>query len=235
MPAKSSNSLITRIRAGNSQVYLVHNGSRSILVDAGIPRKAGRILAHVEKAGLSPHDVALIVITHAHFDHVGGLYALQRATGAAVLAHPYEAHSLRKGSGRFPAGTRPIFSLVSSVGQKLLAPLNRFHPVDAVQLIEETRPLDEYGIDGCILPTPGHTAGSISLILRDKVAIVGDTAFGIFRSTAYPPFADDPRALLESWRRLLDTGCRTFLPAHGRPVRRDLLQSGLDRRSKRVV
>jgi hydroxyacylglutathione hydrolase len=225
---------ITPIRAGNGRVYLVQNGSRSILVDAGIPGMAERILSAAAKCGLNRTDIALILVTHAHFDHAGSLAALQRETGAVVLAHPFEAAQLRQGSGSFPAGTRPVFSLVSYLGRRFMSRLNRFQPLNDVSEVEGLQALSEYGLDGWILPTPGHTLGSLSLILGDRVAIVGDALFGIFPGRAYPPFANDPRQVLESWGVLLAAGCQTYFPAHGRPVSRAVLQSNLERECRRL-
>jgi glyoxylase-like metal-dependent hydrolase (beta-lactamase superfamily II) len=53
------------------------------------------------------------------------------------------------------------------------------------------------------------------VIIENEIALVGDTLFGIFRGSVFPPFADNPKLMVQSWKKLLDTGCTTFLPAHG--------------------
>ncbi|UTB31789.1 MAG: hypothetical protein NKF70_09735 [Methanobacterium sp. ERen5] len=50
----------------------------------------------------------------------------------------------------------------------------------------------------------------MSIIIDNKIAIVGDAMFGIFGNSIYPPFADNPKIMIESWGKLLDTGCSSF-------------------------
>ncbi len=61
----------------------------------------------------------------------------------------------------------------------------------------------------------------------------GYAAFGIFRNTIFPPFADNTRRLIQSWKKLLDTPCHTFLPGHGGPITRKMLEKEYRHRSKR--
>jgi hydroxyacylglutathione hydrolase len=221
---------IIRIRTGNSQVYLIKNGHRSILVDAGLAKTPRYILAEAASVGVQPPDIALIVVTHAHYDHVGGLHTLSQVTGGDILAHPYEAGCMEKGFSPFPKGTNMLGRTVAALGKRLAKYYSSFHPVIATIQVSESYDLEPYGLQGFILPTPGHTAGSLSLILNDDVAIVGDSAFGIFPGKVYPPFADDPQTLLSSWEVLLAAGCQTFLPGHGRPISRDSLKACLTRK-----
>jgi glyoxylase-like metal-dependent hydrolase (beta-lactamase superfamily II) len=84
----------------------------------------------------------------------------------------------------------------------------------------EPLPLQEYGIPGSILHTPGHTAGSVSVLLDSGEAFVGDLAMNRFPlrvSPGLPIFAEDSAAVIESWRLLLKQGARTVYPAHGKP------------------
>ena len=75
-----------------------------------------------------------------------------------------------------------------------------------------------------LLHTPGHTSGSISLIIDDEIALVGDALFHILPWSVFPPFGNDIDQLIESWKKLLGTGCRLFLPAHGSEIKKELLE-----------
>ena len=77
---------------------LVTSPRGHVLIDGALPESAAGILASIRALGFRPRDVRLIVNSHAHFDHAGGIAALQRATGAAVAAHPWSAAVLRKGA-----------------------------------------------------------------------------------------------------------------------------------------
>ncbi|MBP1668661.1 MAG: Zn-dependent hydrolase, partial [Bacteroidetes bacterium] len=107
-----------------------------------------------------------------------------------------------------------------------------YDPCKADLVIEERFDLNDLGFNAYILHTPGHTPGSISLIVDDEIALVGDCMFGVFRNSAFPPFALDSDQLIESWKKLLDTGCRLFLPSHGAQDSRNLVQWDYTRRKK---
>jgi len=69
------------------------------------------------------------------------------------------------------------------------------------------------------------TSGSICIVVNNEIAIAGDTLFGIFKNSAFPPFAYNTEKLIQSWEELLETGCNTFLPSHGHEKSREQLQS----------
>ena len=69
-----------------------------ILIDAGLPESAAPIAANIEALGFDVADIRLIVTSHAHYDHAGGVAALQRASGARVGASPRSAPVLRRGT-----------------------------------------------------------------------------------------------------------------------------------------
>jgi hydroxyacylglutathione hydrolase len=218
---------IRRIRSGNSAVYLVSNGSRSILVDAGMQPQAEPVLAGIAAAGLAPTDIALIVLTHTHKDHAAGLPALKQATGAPVLVHAAEAAFLRRGFSPFPGGATPFGRAVAAIGYLLYPLIGRFTPFEPDIEITARFDLSAYDLPGYLLPTPGHTLGSTSLILDGGAALVGDAMFGVYPRSAFPPFACDVPELLRSWQRLLDTRAQVFYPGHGRPVTRQILAADL--------
>ena len=90
-----------------------------------------------------------------------------------------------------------------------------YEPTDFDVSVDGEFRLEPFGFPGYVLPTPGHSPGSISAIIDDEIAIVGDAMFGVFAGSVFPPFADDVRLMVESWKKLLDTGCGTYLPGHG--------------------
>jgi len=82
--------------AGVSAV-LIDGGSELVLIDGGLPQSAAPILANVRALGFDPKQISLILVSHAHYDHVGGVNAIQRYTGARVLASAPAAEALRRG------------------------------------------------------------------------------------------------------------------------------------------
>jgi len=79
---------------------LVTSSQGHVLLDGGLPANAPQILASIKAAGFDPRDVKVIVNSHAHYDHAGGIAALQRATGAQVMALDWSAGVMRRGVTR---------------------------------------------------------------------------------------------------------------------------------------
>lgn len=76
---------------------LITSPAGHVLIDGALPSSAPEILDHIRELGFRVRDVKLILNSHAHFDHAGGIAALQRATGARVAASPASAAVLRRG------------------------------------------------------------------------------------------------------------------------------------------
>jgi glyoxylase-like metal-dependent hydrolase (beta-lactamase superfamily II) len=72
------------------------------------------------------------------------------------------------------------------------------------------------------------------LVVDDEIAIVGDCMFGVFKSSIFPPVAEDPDEMIRSWGKLLETNCSIFLPSHGSANDRSLVQWEFDRRSGKL-
>jgi glyoxylase-like metal-dependent hydrolase (beta-lactamase superfamily II) len=215
---------ITTIRMMTSNAYLVANGKQAILIDAGMKKKEKKFLAALERMKIAPQDIQLIILTHTHYDHAGSIKALQQITNAKVLVHQAEAGCLAQGYCAFPKGTMWFPKIMSAIGRALNKKVGRYAPVTPDILISKKFDLHAYGIDGYVLPTPGHTAGSLSVVIAEDHAIVGDTLFNIFKHSVFPPYANDQEGLLKSWKKLLEIRCEYFYPGHGKPFTRERLQ-----------
>jgi glyoxylase-like metal-dependent hydrolase (beta-lactamase superfamily II) len=90
--------------------------------------------------------------------------------------------------------------------------------------------LSDYGIPGRVLHTPGHSAGSVSILLDSGEAFVGDLAMNKFPlrlSPGLPIFAEDQEAVVRSWSMLLEQGATTVYPAHGGPFSADVIRNAI--------
>ncbi|MDR7428403.1 MAG: MBL fold metallo-hydrolase [Armatimonadota bacterium] len=209
---------ISRIVLGLSNCYLVR-GAGIVVVDPG--PWGGRVLPRLlRRAGIRPEDVRLILLTHAHIDHVGSAAHLRRLTGAPVAAHRLEQGWLESGFVAVPDGVSPWGRVLAAAMRPVAARL-RFPPVRVDILLDDMpTPLAGYGLPGQVIFTPGHSPGSVSLVLDSGEAFVGDLAIGgsAFRPRpGMPVLADDPRALRRSWQRVIAAGASMIYPGHGRP------------------
>jgi glyoxylase-like metal-dependent hydrolase (beta-lactamase superfamily II) len=196
--------------------YLVTNGRFNVIVDTSV--KSERNLLHKKIQKIPACD--WIFLTHAHFDHVGNAAFLQKQFSSKILISSDEKSFLTKGFSPISDGTNVLTkSLTSLVKNRKIF---RFEKVtENIFTANELSYFDE--IKTSVLKTPGHTCGSISFIIDDEIAIIGDTMVN-FAGNIFPPFADSCSELKKSWQILLDTGCKLFLPAHGKIVSRSVLQ-----------
>jgi glyoxylase-like metal-dependent hydrolase (beta-lactamase superfamily II) len=203
---------------GHSNSYLIISGDKVLLVDAGCPGKLQNLQAALEQNNLTFTDIVLVILTHTHYDHTGCLAEIKKRSGAKVLVHASEKRHLEKGSTPFPEGTMWFSKIISGIGNILLASKSKYQPVNPDIAVKGDYDLGKYIPGAKVVPTPGHTAGSISLVIRDEVSFVGDTLFNILPWSVFPPFANDVPELLKSWKKLIASGCRTFYPGHGKPI-----------------
>src|SRR5262245_36889690 len=99
---------------------LITSDQGHILIDGALPQSATIIEANIRVLGFQLRDVRLLLNSHEHFDHAGGLAALQRATGARVAASPAAARALRQGhptpeDPQYQSGMKAPFEAVKNV------------------------------------------------------------------------------------------------------------------------
>ena len=214
------------IKLGTSNSYLIKTSKGYILVDAGNSSKAGLFQKRLKELIIDSREIILIIITHVHYDHVGSLAEIQKITGADVLVHTKEKELLQNGITVFPESTMVLSRALSSIFKIFAWKWTRFTAVSPDITIGDKFDLGVYGVQGRVITTPGHTMGSISVVLESGEAFVGDTCFNVFtsvRSSIFPPFADNIELLYQSWKILLDSKAKIFLPGHGKPFTREKL------------
>lgn len=183
--------------------YSVYMNSREFLVDTGLKSSGKKIISYYRNAGKKP-DV--ILITHYHPDHVGGLQKIVEEFNPEVYAPDVEIGVI-KGTDepQVPNGLLP----------KLAKVLLRFNPVDSVKPLSE---LDEPGVE--VVDSHGHTPGSSSFNFAHIGALfVGDAIFNqkgaarVNRTSCL-----DLNEAEKSLKKLLDFSETTIYPGHGLPI-----------------
>jgi len=216
------------LQHASTNAYLIEQGGSITLVDALFPSSHRHLERALSALGRSPADVRALVLTHAHFDHLGMAAGLRDAgvpiwlhpADAPIAAHPYSYRPARPRllyPLRFPAAL-PILTAMVSVGALSVQGI-REHSA-----LEHGATLDVPGAPR-VLATPGHTDGHVALHLPDRDAvIVGDALVTLDPYTAKTgprvvaaAATNDPELALASLTVLAGTGAGAVLPGHGEP------------------
>ena len=189
---------------------LVTSPQGHILIDGALPESAPLIAAHIEKLGFKLSDVKLILNSHVHFDHAGGIAELQKLTGAKVIASDIAAKVLESGKsdrsdpqfGHLPA--YPAVSNVEALGQKQSVSVG---PLTLT-----------------VIHTPGHSPGGTSwtwqsceaqrclnLVYGDSLNAIADATFKYSGDQRYPQAKTD---LQHSIAALKAAKCDILVTAH---------------------
>ncbi len=217
------------VTLGFDHCYVIQ-GEGVIMIDGGAPKQAKGFMEALERLSVRPEEIQLIVITHGHWDHIGSAKDIKEITGAKIAMHRREKDWLEKSLKPLPPGVTTWGRILIGT-MAMLMPLVHIPATDVdVVLGDEELSLAEYGIPGRVIHTPGHSMGSVSVLLETGDAFVGDLAMNKFPlrfSPGLPIFAEDMQKVRESWKLLLDQGAATIYPAHGKPFSAEIIRKAL--------
>jgi metallo-beta-lactamase class B len=187
--------------------YLVATPEGHVLLDGGLPETAARIEAGVERLGFHLKDVKILLKSHAHFDHAGGLAALKAKSGARLLAS---------------AGDAPVLA-AGGKGDFLFGDTFTFPPVAVDRQVRDRETVTLGGTTLTAHLTPGHTKGCTSweIAVRDgaetrhAVVLCSLSILPQARLTGKPSYTGIAGDFLRSYALLKALPCDIFLAAHG--------------------
>lgn len=208
-----------RIRGSRSNIYLV-SAETLVLIDTGMPGDEKIVLAAIMELGYRPEDVAYILITHAHLDHVGALGRLKQVTGAKVVAGESERDFIE---GRRMLCSMKREGLSGMIFKAILFLLEKYkakyEPVILdIPVCGDGREAMVAGFK--IIPTPGHSMGSLSYQCLSKSALfAGDALTGVpVPGLPLRAGCADYKLALSSVRHISSLAFDRLLFGHGDPV-----------------
>jgi metallo-beta-lactamase class B len=189
---------------------LITSGDGHILFDGALPQSAAMIDRNIRRLGLRPEDIRLIVNSHAHYDHAGGIAAFQRLSGVTVAASPSGARALEAG---LPTPDDPQY-----------IDREAFPPVSGVRVVSDGEVLRVGALEITARLTQGHTPGStawtwrscegtrcMNVVYADSLNAVSSQGFRFTGDATRP-------SIVESFRRSILTvenlSCDILLTVH---------------------
>ncbi len=212
---------IIQLRSKGCNVYLLERDGENFLIDTGTPASGKLIESQIESS------INGIIITHAHFDHIGSAAFLQKKFDCEIFAHEKDLPYLR--------GTKKL--KFSGFLGRLASFAERFF---RVEYPKDVKPIGEIAEvfsteeikhasdkDFAVIHTPGHTPGSICIKVEEKL-ICGD----LFRKgrkfgkVGLSPkvFCSDYSVYLNSIKAIMDLDFAFAFPGHGTPITKEEIE-----------
>jgi glyoxylase-like metal-dependent hydrolase (beta-lactamase superfamily II) len=185
------------ITVKSTHFYLIDIGRGKLLVDAGWAELLPRFTAELKKTGVRYDEIKYVMFTHSHPDHAGLVQSVKRLSGACMIIH---------------ANQIPFLPALA----KMYLHTREFEPITVAKgdLVSPDRAaLAAIGIHGEIVPTPGHSSDSVSLVLDSGMAFIGDLHLPSMVTEESLP------EIQASWAKLKAMHAEHIYPAHGAPFR----------------
>lgn len=187
---------VTIVNVGyrSTNYWVVSAGRSRLLVDLGYPGTLGMMRANLRRMDVPLTEIRYGLATHYHIDHAGVAQELKLA-GIPLLVLDVQVSAIR----RMKQWTKPQDKYIDIT----------IHDNVTISFAESRSVLQEIGIQGEIVHTPGHSDDSISVVLDDGAAFTGDLTPPAFVT------AEDAERVSASWRLLRELGVTVVYPGHG--------------------
>ena len=189
---------------------LITSPAGHVLIDGDLPQSVPQIVSHLRSLGFRIEDVRVIVNSHVHFDHAGGIAKLQRLSGARVMASEWSAAVMRRGG---VGEGDPQYEVIA--------------PIDRIKNVHELRDGESFTVGDVVITahlTAGHTPGGTSwtwrscesgvcrsMVYADSLTPVSADGFKFTSSRVYPSALTD---FEKSFSFLETTPCDVLITAH---------------------
>jgi hydroxyacylglutathione hydrolase len=185
------------------------------LIDAGVWGTAPQLQGYLKQIGRSPQEISMVLMTHAHPDHIGGCLAIKKASSASFYAHPADKPWIEDVEKQYRE--RPILNFFELVEG----------PVPVSRELKEGDTISwDKGKTIRVLETPGHSLGSISLFFEEEGALfTGD----VVPAAGTIPIYVDPQASIQSIQKLAKVpGVKYMFSSWHEPISGNKVQTTME-------
>lgn len=206
--------MVRRIRHSYMNCYVLRGEGGSVLVDACYYKEGEKLLKEVRD-----ENIRLILLTHCHFDHVGGANYLSKRLGVPIAMSPLDERLIGHGEDSILKAHTPLGRFLANNSQPVLraARYSLFTPEVALY---DGMDLSPYGVAARAVSLPGHTPGTTGVLTDDgREMIVGDAMFNMLHPTGARLY-EDYDEMCRSVERIREIDPDTIYVGHGRPITR---------------
>ncbi len=232
----------TAIKVSFTTSYLLPCNEGYLLIDTSYEDRFDEFSNKLGKKGISLSEIRHLFLTHHHDDHSGFAEELRTAhPHINLITHEKSLAALKSGKPEpndGPLNARVgffifLFNYLMKEKQDWSFPPVQVRQSDVIINGDNFDILPSIGIPGVILHTPGHTHDSMSIILSDGSAFVGDLAMDLlsFCGCRYRPiYITDLDQVYQSWKKIIDHGAKTIYSSHAKhPFKVDALIRTMER------
>lgn len=213
---------VIRLIGPRFNAFLVKSNTLTILVDTGTITDTRVLLRHL-KSTLKGRSLDYIFLTHTHFDHTQNAAVVQKEYNCKIITSTFEYECAENGYTPIPDGSYPFSMFLVNIARKIKQTPFEYRAFSVDIKIDTDTVLEDPNIR--IITSKGHTKGSLSLIIDNEIALVGDAMYGGWNTiSVFPPFSNDTYETINSWGKLLKTNAKIYLSGHGHAIKRKILQ-----------
>ena len=212
-----------KISINDTNYYLLEEKDGYLLIDAGWVGKYSKFKESLSELNIKVDSIKHIFLTHHHHDHAALIQDIREESRCKLILHETQINFLKKGITRIENTKQ--YNIYLKLLDKAISPFIHYSykPIilnesDIIVTIDNYDIYDHTGIKGKIIHTPGHSNDSISLLLENGNAFVGDAAMNILKLFGHkyrPIEAEDYNEVYNSWGKLIQYGAKKIFPSHG--------------------
>lgn len=224
-----------KITYNSTNYYLEPCNNGFLLIDAGWHGKGEKFKNGLKMLGVQPEEIKYILLTHHHHDHVAIVQELKTITNAKLIVYKNQIPYLERGV----TNTVDIkqYNRVLRLIDRFTKPFIKYNypPItinnyDTIMFDDiNDNILRNIGVKGKIVSTPGHSNDSVSILLDNGTAYVGDLAMNIksmkrMSGMPLPIEAEDFEQVKFSIKKLIHLGANLFYPSHGEVITKEMIE-----------